>query len=37
MPEGPEVESVRREIQPIIPKRVKQIHLTPLSQSTGFI
>lgn len=32
MPEGPEVESVRQELLPLIKNRVKQIQLTPLSQ-----
>lgn len=32
MPEGPEVESVRQEILPILPKQVEHIQLTPLSQ-----
>lgn len=32
MPEGPEVESVRQELLPLIKNRVEQIQLTPLSQ-----
>ncbi|MFX0014421.1 MAG: bifunctional DNA-formamidopyrimidine glycosylase/DNA-(apurinic or apyrimidinic site) lyase [Promethearchaeota archaeon] len=32
MPEGPEVESVRRELCQLISKKVKRIQLTPLSQ-----
>ena len=32
MPEGPEVENVRLELQPLISKKVDRIHLTTLSQ-----
>jgi formamidopyrimidine-DNA glycosylase len=32
MPEGPEVEVVRRELQQLINKRISRMQLTPLSQ-----
>ncbi|MFX0174251.1 MAG: DNA-formamidopyrimidine glycosylase family protein, partial [Candidatus Hodarchaeota archaeon] len=32
MPEGPEVETIRRELSQLISKTVKKIQLTPLSQ-----
>jgi len=32
MPEGPEVETVRRELLPLINQKIKKISLTPLSQ-----